>query len=182
MQKQPEQKPQAHGLSVQQMQELHEKQKYGETQPKVNANKDSKYQINENEQHLVHVLLRVPGMDERTEMPMHKPFVQSFYPDVFNNMDKNQAFKTYIARIIHDPRTTASIAEDLANDNKDLPVSRMNKEQLEKRYCEVYNVEAVPVELDTNEKIREEILTRIQFLADEAAAEAKAKDGKGGTK
>lgn len=158
------------------MADLHEKQRMGEAQPKKEANKDPLYKINENEQHLIHISLRVPGVDERTEQPMHKPFIQKFYPEVFNQMDKNQAFKGYIARIIHDPRDAASIAQDLANDNLETPLSRMNTAQLQARYREVFNTEEVPEDLNTNEKLREEIQTRINFINEEAEADKKAKE------
>lgn len=149
------------------MQDLKTSQLQGDSLPTIAANKNGDYKIREVEKHLIHVVMCMPGYDQKTGAKLHKPFVQMFYPNEFENMNKKDLFKGYEVEIIHDPRTAEEIVADLKNDVVEKPLSRMNTKELNEEYARVYGV-PVPETLKKNDEIRAAIEERIAFLEEEA--------------
>lgn len=162
------------------MENLHKQQKQGKGVKMVPGNKMPRIEVPENEQHLVHVLMQLPGYDDNTGKAKHQPFVQCYTVEKFNNLDKMRNFMGYKVAIVHDPRTEEEIAEDVDNDSdearqllsenvkgkKGKPVDRMNKKELIEKYTELFGV-APGGEFDTEKALREEITARIAFLESE---------------
>lgn len=156
---------------------MHEQQTSNAERNMIPANKNSNHQISEDEKHLIHAQLRMVGRDQATGEYLHKPYVQTFYPNEFGLMDKEKAFRGLEVEIIHDPRSEAQIKADLENDGKpgtvtdgataEKPITRMNKDELKAKYRELYEEEA-PSDY-TAEEIRNAIYEKIDFLEKENA-------------
>lgn len=101
-------RPQSHGLSHQQIENLKQDQMAGEAQ-KVKANKNSEYEIPANEEHLVHVVIETKNFDTATGEKLSVPFVQSFYPLEFKRMEDQGAFSGKDVEVIHEPSDLKSV-------------------------------------------------------------------------
>lgn len=154
-------KHQSHGLTVGDMKNLAIKQSLG-TVKKVKANQDDKYEIDEHEQHLIHITLETPRFNEVTGERLSKPHVRCFYVNDFEKMSRTvkdktkkndfpeNAFRGSLVRIIHDPRDTKSTKTALSKSEPTLDL--MNESQLRAKYFELTKEDSDPA--DTPDMIR----------------------------
>lgn len=108
---------QSHKMSHQELKNLQLDQ-MSDVNETVTANKDSKFEIPVNEQHLVHVEIETPNYNQLTGQKTSVPFVQSFYPIEFARMEKDGAFAGKDVKVIHEPTAEKKVivpAEDKSN-------------------------------------------------------------------
>lgn len=98
---------QAHGLNQDELEALQVKQAQGEAGEKIKGNKSSDYELNATDAHLVHALLKTPNFDPITGVDRGQEVVQTFYPNEFMKMEKEQAFAGQKVTILHDPSAEA---------------------------------------------------------------------------
>jgi len=140
--KSPGHKHQAHGLTVDQMEELRLKQAVGEKLEQMPASEDPKYLINKHEAHLVHVYLENVEFNPKTGKKISNPGrVQKFAAADFDRMQRVVTDKTDKSRpqnafgafdvvtILHDPRPKSAITKI---DRK--PVMEMTLDQMREEY------------------------------------------------
>src|ERR1700760_1678114 len=109
----PELKIQSHGLTHKEVKEIQYAQSNGNVK-KIKANRDSNYEINEHEAHLVHVTLDDDQWEKGKKLS--SPRVAKFYKDDFDKMSKTEvedvngvkkypenAFSQWKVDIIHYP-------------------------------------------------------------------------------
>jgi hypothetical protein len=141
-------KVQAHGLTGYEMLERRTRQASGVSPTKVKGNRDSNYFLDEQEQHMVHVALRVDDWDKGKNKGITR--VQKFYPNDFNRMSQTvadagqkhrpeNAFGQYdYIKVLHMPNPN----EELLAKLEAKKVQSMDYDELLVKYEEVFGVEA----------------------------------------
>lgn len=134
---------------------------------KIPANKNSKYQINDFESHLVHVVLEMKQFNQTTGEKESKPFVQKFHSAEFERMISQGGFTGYSVEIIHDPKSQSG-APSKSNEGdggSEKSLNKMNVAELRAKWLKLYGEEAAP-ELKKDDLIVG-IEERIEFLNSE---------------
>lgn len=141
------------------------------------SNKDKEFEIPATETHLVHARLENVSFNPVTGEKTSKPFVQSFYPREFDQMEANKNFAGMKVEILHDPRSDKEAKADkiatmatsgVADMTLEKPLDQMNRAELQKKYASMYQQEP---EAGLNDKaLREAITEKIEFIRGEEAA------------
>ena len=91
------------GLTKGQLQGVYEAQKAGQKFEQMPANKDNKHMINEHEQFLYHVRIKIPRFDPIDGTDLGVSRVDKFNPTMFEDCKKSGVFEGRIVTILHDP-------------------------------------------------------------------------------
>jgi hypothetical protein len=170
---QPKKQIQCHNLSPAQLKDVQRANAVDEPLEMIPANIVSDHEIKAIEKHLVHVKLENPSFNNVTGERQSKPFIQMFYPNEFDKMVNDNSFAGLTVEKIHDPRRETNIgsvndAQTGFNTNAgtqtETPLSKMNKEQLQAKFAELYGEQAPE---GTKAELLELIEEKIKFLADE---------------
>lgn len=150
-------------MTGEQLEELRLNSLQGIDSKTVKANKNPKHDVKEHEQHLVHVMLCIPGHDPITGKKLHKPYMQKYYPEVYQSMLRDNGFRGYETEVVHMP-SNAPGNEAKKKETAEKPIERMNKTELKNKFVEIFGVEPegnpAPEELRTF--ITEELAKRAE--------------------
>lgn len=176
---------QSHGLNQEELEALQVKQAQGEAGVKIKGNKSSDYELNATDAHLVHVSLKTPNFDPISGVDRGQETVQTFYPNEFMKMEKEQAFAGQKVTILHDPSAEAEdqgshdhlkaqvMSQPGAGTSLTEPVTG-GLADLKKTYADLFPGSKVPTK---KADLEQAIAMRIPFAGDEAKqAELKAQE------
>lgn len=108
----PGSKVQGHGKTHDEMKELHDLQRTGQT-PRAMANAGGGIEINKHDEHLVHAFIENVHFDQKTGERLSRPILQAFDPEDFKRMVAEKAFVGLSVTVVHDPaKGTAGAKEE----------------------------------------------------------------------
>lgn len=124
-------RPQSHGMSHEQINELQQDQLSGDVSVSE-ANKDSSVKIPDHERHLVHARIETKTFDAATGEKLSTPFIQTFYPNEFAQMETDSAFIGKSVEIIHEPESLKKLEQTTKSTLDDPDSSKTKKEAVKK--------------------------------------------------
>jgi hypothetical protein len=152
---------QCHGLSPEEVRKIQRANAIGEKPEMISGNVEKDTEIKSYEAHLVHVRLEKREFDRSTGKKTSNPFIQSFYPNEFDKMVKDNLFFGLQVDVVHDPRKD----EGKTQNDESPSLDKLKVDELKTKYFELFGEEP-DKELKKADLIAE-ISERLQFLEDE---------------